>query len=906
MGIMKRTLALYVFVPLIVVAVFSAFHFAPLVGTAENRLYDGLLRIKEPIEENDKILLLNIGDEAIVNVGVWPWSRDIVARGLVLLREFEARTVSLDIEYVEESPRGVNSSVLNEEIPELFDQEFSTIRRNITDLFTALQQGQIPLEEAESFVEDLGELTEESRNLLLDRVQDIARDNDEFMGNAARLNGQAYFTINMLNQADPVVRESTEEYAREHFTVDVARDRTEGEEFVEADAIRPTILPILEHAAGIGFVNVDVDADGVRRRINLLIEHEGDYYPQLALSPILDVLGDPEVTTTPQRVLLEEAELPDGTVEDIAIPLTEHGKTLIHWPDGDFEDSYRHMSYYRLVAHEELENRLIENLRIMADAGYLNYYEGEFDPIQAYDYASDIKDDVLAGGDPAQMDEYVQVREAFFDAVGDLLDGETEEAILADVENALEQDGLSEEEQSNYEELTEEIPRNFENTSQVYEQLSENRAVLREEIPGSMVFVGLTATGTVDIGVTPFSERYANVGTHASIANMILENDFLDVYPLWYSVVAAVLVALGVAFLIRKLNPLVSIIVGVVSVLVFLAAGGLFFVQTGTYFPLLTPALSIFFTFLVITSVKFIQTAKERSYIRNAFSHYLSTDVINDLLSDPSKLALGGEKKHLTAFFTDVKGFSTISEQLDPTDLVKLLNNYLTEMSDIILELRGTIDKYEGDAIISFFGAPIEYGDHAARACLSAVRMKRMEAVLNERVVEENLSPTPLHTRIGINTGEMVVGNMGTFQKMDYTMMGNAVNLAARLEGVNKQYGTWILASESTRNEAGDDYLFRRLDRVRVVGINTPVRLFEVVDERSNADSQIKEALEVFDEGLTFFEQREWEQAREHFNRALEIRPDDGPSALYAKRCSDFMKKAPPKKWDGVYTLGMK
>ncbi|MFP4374764.1 MAG: CHASE2 domain-containing protein [Spirochaetaceae bacterium] len=903
---MKKTVILYVLVPLLVAAAFSAMHFAPFLETTENRMYDTLLRLKEPIEENDRIVLLNIGDEAVVNVGVWPWSRDIVARGLILLREFEARTVSLDIEYVEESPLGVNASVLNEDIPQLFEQEFSQIRGNITDLFTALAQGQIDIEEAESFVQDLTSLTAESRSLLLDRVADIARDNDELMGRTARLNGSAYFTVNMLSEPDPVVRDRTEAFAREHFTVDPAEDRAPDGTFAEAGGIRPTILPILENAAGIGFVNVWVDPDGVRRRVNLLYEHDDAYYPQLALSPVLDVLGNPEVITTDDRIILEDAEYPDGTVTDVSIPLTETGHALVHWPAGEFDETYRHESYYRLVIHEELESRLVENLRVMADAGYFNYYDGEFEPLQAYDYAEDIKADVLDGGDPAQMDEYVQVRAAFFDAVGDFLGGSTEEAIIADLERVLEQEDIPDDLRADYETLIEEIPVNFSSTGDVYERITDTRERLREAVTDAMVFIGLTATGTVDIGVTPFSERYANVGTHASVANMILENDFLDSHPLWYSIVAAFALALLVAALIRRLDPLPSIIVGVVSAAVFLAAGGVYFMQTGVYFPLLTPALSIFFTFLTITAVKFIQTAQERSYIRNAFSHYLSTDVINDLLSDPSKLSLGGEKKYLTAFFTDVKGFSTISEGLDPTDLVKLLNSYLTEMSNIILDQRGTIDKYEGDAIISFFGAPVEFSDHAARACLSAVRMKKMERILNEHITSENLSPNPLHTRIGINTGEMVVGNMGTAQKMDYTMMGNSVNLAARLEGVNKQYGTWILVSETTRNEAGDDFIFRRLDRVRVVGINRPVRLFELVDERALADGPTTEALDAFEEGLTLFEQREWERAHKHFEQTLAARPDDGPATFFAKRCKDFQKKAPPANWDGVFNLNMK
>jgi adenylate cyclase len=321
---------------------------------------------------------------------------------------------------------------------------------------------------------------------------------------------------------------------------------------------------------------------------------------------------------------------------------------------------------------------------------------------------------------------------------------------------------------------------------------------------------------------------------------------------------------------------------------------------------MLTPVLTVFLTFLVIIGIKFVQTAQERSFIRNAFSHYLSNDVISEIINDPSKLNLGGEKKHLTAFFTDVKGFSSISEQLDPNDLVKLLNNYLTEMSNIILDLRGTIDKYEGDAIISFFGAPIEYEDHAKRACLAAVRMRKMERILNDHILEQQLSPSPLRTRVGINTGEIVVGNMGTAKKMDYTMMGHAVNLAARLEGVNKQYGTWILVSDATKQEAGNELVFRRLDRVRVVGVTEPVRLYELVDERSEASQETIQLVEAFDAGIERFEQRDWDGASAQFQEAMKIRPDDGPAQFYAKRCKEFKRKPPPDNWDGAFNLSMK
>jgi adenylate cyclase len=330
------------------------------------------------------------------------------------------------------------------------------------------------------------------------------------------------------------------------------------------------------------------------------------------------------------------------------------------------------------------------------------------------------------------------------------------------------------------------------------------------------------------------------------------------------------------------------------------------FLWTGVYLSPVVPVFAVFFTFAAITITKYLQTARERLYIRNAFSHYLSNDVINELLEDQDKLKLGGDKKYMTALFTDVKGFSSISETFDPADLVKLLNEYLTEMSDIILDERGTIDKYEGDAIISFFGAPIEYRDHAARALRSAVQMKRAEVDLNRRFQHYNMIPNPIYTRIGINTGEMVVGNMGTDRKMDYTIMGNSVNLASRLEGVNKQYGTWILISEPTYHEGGADFLARKLDQVRVVGIQQPVRLYELLEEERRSTPVLEEALELFEEGLTRFEERRWKEAQGYFERVLKLIPEDGPSQLYIKRCRKFAEKAPPADWDGVFNLSLK
>lgn len=901
---MNKKIGFDLLIPLVAVAIFTLFNLLSFYRMAETRIYDLLLHIKPAVAEDESILLIDVDDLAIAEVGVWPWGRNIMADGLILMKEFEANYAVFDIEYVDKSPLGVNADILTDEIPELFTEEFSVINQNVSDLFSALQAGSISLQDAEEYVDDLSELTEMSQSILLEKVAEIARDNDKYLGQAARLFENTFFTVTMLGDEDRTIPEELKAYVLKEISL--KRVRVESELSIVYPDIRPAILPVIEGARGAGFPNVVVDDDGVRRRIDLISKYKDWYFPQLAFRPLLDWLGNPEVLIRRNSIVLKEAQLPGGETGDITIPLAEDGSMLINWPKKGFLESFRHMTYYELVLHNRLEKNLIHNLKIMESYGFLHYYQGESGLLDPYLYAERIRQEVMAGASTAAMADYREARASFFQEVGAFLNSGVEAKILGEIEAVLSMEEVPEDTRDSYREIKEMALNIFAPTRALVKSLAESRSKLKESLAGAFCIIGHTGTSTTDIGVNPFEKEYINVGTHASVVNTILSGRFLDEYPWWYSAVLALVLAFSVTLVIRRLNPLPSILVGI-SLLILLSAAQVgFFLITGIYLSLLTPLLAVFFTFIALTFFKFLILEQEKSFLRNAFSHYLSTDVINELISNPDKLNLGGEKKVLTAFFTDVQGFSTISEKLDPTDLVKLLNAYLTEMSDIILDLRGTIDKYEGDAIISFFGAPIEYGSHARNACLAAVRMKKMESRLNEHFLKESLSPGPLLTRMGINTGEMVVGNMGTAKKMDYTIMGNSVNLAARLEGVNKQYGTWVLISEDTCQAAGVGFTVRKLDRVRVVGIHKPVRLFELVDEKGSTEAKTKEALQVFQTGLELFEQRRWDDGLGKFREVLKIIPDDGPANIYIKRCQNYKRKAPAENWDGVFNLTMK
>ncbi|MFW6368652.1 MAG: CHASE2 domain-containing protein [Spirochaetota bacterium] len=892
-------------IPVILVAIVLALNVLPQFKAMDLGLYDQLLRFRPAIEEDERFLILEIDDDAIAEVGGWPWSRDIVADGLWTLKEFDADRIVFDIEYIDPSPAGIDRDLLEEEIPEEFDEAFSAVSGNAADLIQSVSEGRLSPEEAVDFLDQYNELTEREKNDLLSTVREVARDNDEYLGRAAEVFGDAFFTVSMIpdpRQIAPTTEEDLE-YAKERYGL---LDAPENNVFQEYPTIQPVIRKIGEHGAGAGFTNIVVDEDGVRRRVNLFAEYDGKLFPQLAFRPLLGLLGDPDIEVDGRTVHLRDAQLPDSeTSRDIRIPLSRDGRLAINWPQKSFAESFRHEGYRLVYLYQEVMNDLYSNISIMRDTGYLDAFPGT-PPTQLYEEAEEIKQEVMFEElEPERFEEYRELRVRFLEETEALLTGDTEEFLTDQISSARD-NASSEEEAAEYEAILEEIDEVFSATRDIFEDLQQRREDLRESIEDSFIVIGQTGVGTVDVGVNPFEGQYFNVGTHAAVANTILQEDFLVFEERWVSVVLTAILGLLVGVGTARLDAKKSVFFGVLAIILVAASGTAYFFVSGRYIAMAGPLLAVGLTFVGSSATSAVRNSAERAFLRNAFSRYLSADVIGQILDDPSKLALGGEKKYLTAMFTDIQGFSTISEQLDPSDLVRLLNAYLTEMSNIVLDVHGTIDKYEGDAIIAFFGAPVDDPDHAANACLSAVRMKRVEADLNERFLAENMSPSPLATRIGINTGEMVVGNMGTERQMDYTIMGHAVNLAARLEGVNKQYGSYILVSEATREESGDAFVFRPLDRVRVVGVSEPVQLYELLDERSAASSAMLESSEQFAEAIRLFQNQQFTAARKLFADLVSRNEKDMPSQTYVSRCAKLQQTPPPASWDGVYNLTQK
>ena len=294
--------------------------------------------------------------------------------------------------------------------------------------------------------------------------------------------------------------------------------------------------------------------------------------------------------------------------------------------------------------------------------------------------------------------------------------------------------------------------------------------------------------------------------------------------------------------------------------------------------------------------------SREKRFIRNSFQYYLTPEVIDELLRNPEKLKLGGESKEIVVFFSDIRSFTTISEGLSPTQLTHLLNEYLTAMTDIIMDHRGVVDKYIGDAVMAFWGAPITNPDKAKDACEAAIKMLHALGELN--VQWEKKGSPRISVGMGINMGDLVVGNMGSRRRFNYTLMGDEVNFASRLEGLTKYYHVQCLISESVQKAIAPypHFIARMLDDVIVKGKKEPKKIFELIT--GSADEKFLRATDLFERGRTHYVHGEWDAAIDAFQAAIEIN-NDGPSRTFLERAYE-LKKNPPSDWKGIYEFTSK
>jgi adenylate cyclase len=336
------------------------------------------------------------------------------------------------------------------------------------------------------------------------------------------------------------------------------------------------------------------------------------------------------------------------------------------------------------------------------------------------------------------------------------------------------------------------------------------------------------------------------------------------------------------------------------------------FIQHNILMVLTGPLLAVTVTQIGMVSYEYYVEQKEKRRIKGMFSSYVSPDLVNQMIESGEEPQLGGEETYMTAFFSDIVSFSTFSEQLEAKELVQVINEYLSAMTDILNDRGGTLDKYIGDAIVAFFGSPVYLEDHAYQACITSQLMHKELERLREKWKKDGRPEivSNMQHRLGMNTGIMVTGNMGSTRRFNYTIMGDNVNLAARCESGAKQYGVFTMVTESTKEEAekfGNECVFRQLDHIVVKGRSKPVKVFEIVGLKEDADQQLLDCIGLYEEGLQHYLDQDWDKALSKFNKSGKIEKYvKNPSGIFMQRC-EFMKENPPgDEWDGVFIMESK
>jgi adenylate cyclase len=428
---------------------------------------------------------------------------------------------------------------------------------------------------------------------------------------------------------------------------------------------------------------------------------------------------------------------------------------------------------------------------------------------------------------------------------------------------------------------------------------------LEEFFEGKFVFIADTSVGTADMGTTPLEGNVPLVNLHTSLLNGLLTNTFYRQWPLWktISLICVISILLGLSALPRS-----AWILYVTGGVIFLGIIWLTWQQFIHFslFPIVTVEGSFLFVFFGLVIGLQVAISKDQAFIRNAFSKYVPEKVVNELLVHPELLKLGGEERVLSVLFSDLESFTAIAETMSPAELVGLLNEYLSEMTEIILAQGGIIDKYQGDAIMAEFGAPLAFSSHADTAVRAALTMQRRLRELRQAWEKRGLPA--LRCRIGINTGSMVIGNMGSHQVFDYTVLGDAVNLASRLESANKLYHTYLMISEFTYAYLSPNmFRTRVLDVIKVQGKSRAVKVLEVYGETCEAiDARDLSYYQTYHEAFEAYLSRNFVVAHEQFSVALSLRPADPASRAIITRIDALDPDRLPDDWDGSIALTSK
>lgn len=727
---------------LVLLFVGNAAHFYRLsfVDRLSAIVYDYRLRISMPRTVDDRIVILDIDEKSLKEEGRWPWSRNRLALLMdQLFEHYGVAVVGFDVVFAE--------------------------RDNSSGLHVLQQLGQDQLKSDAAFQSAFAQIEPQ---LEYDRLfADKIKNRKVVLG---------YYLSNQKNQNESGMLPASV------FPSGMFKNSLVG--FTSWNGYGANLPELQTAALSAGHFNPMVDGDGVVRRVPMLAECKGGYYPSLSLAMVQALLGQPKINL--------------GLVD---------GKN----------SGYSGLEWLELAA----DNRIYKIPVDQDVASFIPYRgrQGSF--------------------------KYISIADVLHDRVEP------------------------------------------------------------DKLKGKIILVGTTAPGLLDMRSTPVSEVYPGVEIHANMIAGILDQDLKQqpAYMLGAEVLWLLLIGVTLAVLLPLLSPMRAILA---SVLVFAASQALtlgIWQYANVVMPIANSLVMVAMLFALNMSYGYFVESRTKRQITNLFGQYVPSELVDEMSKHPDSVSMVGESREMTVLFSDVRGFTSISEGLDPKELSLLMNEFLTPLSRVVYKHRGTIDKYMGDCIMAFWGAPLPDGTHARNAIMAGIEMQTTLQNLQAHFKERGWPSIKIG--VGINTGRVSVGNMGSEVRVAYTVMGDEVNLASRLEGITKQYGVGIIVGENTRN-AVTDFVYRELDHVRVKGKDKPIAIYEPLGLLAQTDKSVLEELKLFHEMRRLYRKQNWEQAELQLMNLQRISPQTELYKIYAERVVHFRNNPPPDDWDGVYVFETK
>ncbi len=941
-------------------AVIIPFTFTKFYKSLELRFYDQRLKLRPLRNATDKVTLIAIDDESIKTLGRWPWSRDKHATLIDTLTSLGAKNIIMDIEFLEESPATLPKEMVDDTLKEVKERLYRL--QSLSNL-PGMQHTEPSGHPSSSLLEETGAMEKTLEGMLKDYDKELSESialsertylafhpveplprqsslrhfyptlkkiiiqedaiNTEELAARLSLNKKQLKELGeylpslkkhiLLEQVEEELRKNTDISPEELKQLVVWKDMDELQEayrkarlmqYVEdrfgkeikvivpfsqiqpcpAPYLEVPISPLLEHSKEIGHVAILPDEeDGVVRSVPLLIQRNHKYFLHLALMAVGDYLGvgNGGLVFYPGKSL----SLFSASGKEIKIPVNSSGQALIDFAGRSghlgWQDSFTIISY-RLPLELSSTRR---DLTLLQEALDQKYTRGSISRLRqtlstatSPEEKDKLEEQIITK--EKELEAFIKLSIEKTRALHLVAEGEKKEQLAATLK---------------------EMKQELFALTRLKEREKAPSSYLRERVEGKICLVGTLFTGGTDFYPTPYDPSSPNIILYCNLINMVLNESFIKYDKQKYNLPILATLGTGTAVITMAVGSLRG--GGALAGLIGLYLGISFSLLAyfGIWLHAAGPLIAMITSYTAVTVYKQLTEERMRRQIKHLFEHYLHPTVVNELIKDPKKLRLGGERKELTVYFTDIQGFTPMAESMRPEELEKLLNAYLSTITDIILQYGGTVDKFEGDAIMAFFGAPVDQKDHAIRACKAALESLKALEQLKSQFIKSGWPP--IRARTGINTGTVVVGNMGTKTRFDYTVIGDSVNLAARLETANKALQSSILIGPETFEQVKSEVLCLYLGLIHVKGKTRAIEVYEPIATMQEATPKEVEMGRLMYAGIKYYQNGNWKLASEYFSRVLEIRPNYGPASVYSKKCHENMERPPRPDWTGEIVM---